>query len=148
VSATFYRSIAESVQGVVDEMNPATAQLIAFVFLLLGMTALFFLLITHSTRSARNEGRFEILNRLGGAGLGMVIAAVAITLAITLTTLLLGVLNQSTSGAGGGILGMMRDQTQTSALVPVFLKILPVVTSTIRPWFPGGLPPILTSPQG
>ena len=45
--------------------------------------------------------------------------------------------------AGAGILGMMRDQVQTSALVPIFLKLLPVLTSTLRPWFPSGLPSIL-----
>jgi uncharacterized membrane protein required for colicin V production len=148
VSATFYRSIATSLRGIVEEMTPATAELIAFVFLFIGLGTLFFILVSHSIRFAREEGRFEIADRLGGAGLGMVVAAIATALAVTITTLMLGVLNQTTGGAGGGILGMMREQSEGSALVPVFLRILPVLTSTIRPWFPGGLPPILTSPQG
>ena len=147
VSATFYRAVAESITGAVNEMNPATAELIAFTFLFLGLTTLFTIVVTRSLNIAY-EGRFEVLNRLGGAGLGMIIAAVAMALAVTLTTVMLGVLSHTTEGAGDGILGTMREQTQESALVPVFLKILPILTSTIRPWFPGGLPPILTSPQG
>lgn len=148
VAATFYLSFADSIQSVVAKMKPETSELISFVFLFLGMSALFFALINHSLRSATATSRFAIFNHLGGAGLGLVVAAVTMALAVTLTTLLLGVLTQSTTGSGEGILGMMRRQSEDSALVPVFLRILPVLTSTIRPWFPGGLPPILTSPQG
>src|SRR5947207_2878622 len=65
VSATFYRSIAESLQGVVTRMSLPTAELISFVFLFLGLTGLFFGVISHSVHSANVELRFGLLNNIG-----------------------------------------------------------------------------------
>lgn len=146
VAATFYLPISDLLSGFVDEMNPATAELLAFVVLFLGMAAIFSAVISRSVRTFALSGRFAILDNIGGATLGILIAGATIALSMTVTTILLQVLNETTSGAASGMLGTMRDQVQTSALAPIFLKLLPVVTSTIRPWFPSGLPSILESP--
>ena len=145
VSATFYLSIASSLENVASAMNPSTAELLAFVFLFILMTILFTLMITHSLKTSNLAGRFAILDNVGGATLGIVIAGVAMALAITVTTLLLQVLASTTSGSQDGMLGAVQSQVSGSALVPVFQKLLPLLTSSIRPWFPGGLPHILTS---
>ena len=145
VSATFYASIGGSMRGVVKQMNPATSELIAFLFLFLAMTAIFMTLLTHSIKASNLSGRFAILDNVGGAGLGVVIAGITMALAIALTTLLLQVLASTSAGSQGGMLGPVEDQVSASALVPIFLKLLPVLTSSIRPWFPGGLPEILTA---
>ena len=146
VTATFYIPIANVIHGSVTQMNTSTAQLLAFVALFLGMAGIFSAVIARSFHSIALSGRFAILDNIGGASLGILIAAVTIALAMSVTTILLQVLTQTTSQAGAGILGMMRDQVQTSALVPIFLKLLPVLTSTLRPWFPSGLPSILKAP--
>jgi uncharacterized membrane protein required for colicin V production len=145
VAATFYQSIAGSIEGVVSQMNPSTAELLSFVFLFLLMASLFSFMITHSLKTSNMAGRFSILDNIGGATLGIVIAAVTVALAVTVTTLLLQVLASTTSGSQDGMLGAVQSQVSGSALVPVFQKLLPILTSSIRPWFPGGLPQILTS---
>jgi uncharacterized membrane protein required for colicin V production len=145
VSATFYQSIATSLEHLVSEMNPSTAELLSFVILFLTMTILFAFMITHSLKSSSMAGRFAILDNVGGATLGIVIAGVAVALAITVTTLLLQVLTSTTTGSQDGMLGAVQSQVSGSALVPIFQKLLPILTSSIRPWFPGGLPDILTT---
>ena len=145
VSATFYLSVAGSLEGVASAMKPATAELLSFVILFIAMTSLFTFMITHSFRTANMAGRFAILDNIGGATLGIIIAGVTMALAVTVTTLLLQVLASTTSGAQDGMLGAVQSQVDSSALVPVFQKLLPILTSSIRPWFPGGLPKILTT---
>jgi uncharacterized membrane protein required for colicin V production len=145
VSATFYQSIATSLEDLVSAMNPSTAELLSFVLLFLTMTILFAFMIMHSLKSSNMAGRFAILDNVGGATLGIVIAGVAVALAITVTTLMLQVLTSTTTGSQDGMLGAVQSQVSGSALVPVFQKLLPILTSSIRPWFPGGLPDILTS---
>ena len=110
------------------------------------MAGIFSAVIARSVHTIALSGRFSILDNIGGASLGILIAAVTVALSMSVTTILLQVLSQTTSHAGTGILGIMRDQVQTSALVPIFLKLLPVLTSTLRPWFPSGLPSILEAP--
>jgi uncharacterized membrane protein required for colicin V production len=147
VSATFYQSIASSLEDLVSGMNPSTAELLSFVLLFLGMTILFAFMITHSLKSSNMAGRFAILDNIGGATLGIVIAGVAVALAITVTTLMLQVLTSTSTGSQDGMLGAVQSQVSSSALVPIFQRLLPILTSSIRPWFPGGLPDILTSTQ-
>jgi uncharacterized membrane protein required for colicin V production len=145
VSATFYQSISDTLSSHAKQMNPATADLLSFVMLFLGLTALFVWVITHSIKASNMAGRFAILDNVGGATLGIVIAGVTVALAMTITTLMLQVLTRTSVGSSDGMLGTVQSQVQGSALTPIFLKLLPILTSTIRPWFPGGLPDILTS---
>jgi hypothetical protein len=92
------------------------------------------------------SSRFAILDNIGGAGLGILVAGVTIALAMSIMAIMVQVLSQTTSGAGAGMLGVVRGQVRGSELVPVFLRLLPLLTSTIRPWFPGGMPSILATP--
>jgi hypothetical protein len=126
-------------------MSAGTAELLAFVFLFFGVTALAWALLTRSIRNTDMTSRFAILDNVGGATLGVVVAGVTIALAVTVMTLLLQVLTQTTSDSGTGMLGTLRGQVRGSALVPTFLRLLPILTSTIRPWFPGGTPSILSA---
>lgn len=145
IAARLYEPISTVLKDLVAQMNPATADLIAFVMLFLGLAAIFSMVITRSFHSFALSGRFSILDNLGGATLGILISGATIALAMTITTVLLQVLSETTSSAGTGILGALREQVQSSALAPLFLRLLPVLTSTIRPWFPEGLPAILES---
>lgn len=145
VTATFYGSLASFFESLSENINPDTADLVAFVIMFVVMTSLFTWLITHSIRASNMVGRFAILNNVGGAGLGIVVAGVAIALSMTIITLLLQVLATTSSGAAGGMLGTVQSQVSGSALAPIFMRLLPILTSSIRPWFPGGLPDILTS---
>lgn len=146
MAATFYLPISRLIQDVVEAMNPGTSELISFLLLFFGMAILFFSVILRSFRSIALSGRFAILDNIGGATLGILIAGVTVALSMMVTTIVVQVLSETTAGVGTGMLGAMHDQVQTSALAPVFLRLLPVLTSTIRPWFPSGVPSILDAP--
>ena len=88
--------------------------------------------------------RFEIIDNLGGAMLGVAVSLLAVTLAAMLLSILLQVLNR-TVGAGdsASLVGTVQGQIRNSRLVPVFLDLTPYFTRVIEPWFPNGLPALL-----
>jgi len=84
--------------------------------------------------------RWQIADNVIGAGLG----GVAIVLSLVPLSLVLQALNQTVLNTGGSTLGGVHDQIERSALIPVFLRMAPVFIHLISPWFPGGVPPILS----
>ena len=89
--------------------------------------------------------RIEIIDNVGGAALGLLVSGLAVTLAAMLLAVMLQALNQ-TFGAGSNdsVVGFVHDQINQSAMVPFFLKVAPYFVRIISPWFPNGLPPILS----
>ena len=84
--------------------------------------------------------RWQIADNMVGAGLGVV----ALALSMIPMSLVLQALNQTVLNSGGSTLGGVHDQIEQSALIPVFLRMAPVFIHLISPWFPGGVPPILS----
>src|SRR5687768_15826131 len=78
IAATFYLPISDVIHGVVSEMNESTSELVAFVLLFLGMAGIFSAVISRSVHSFALSGRFAILDNIGGATLGILIAGVTI----------------------------------------------------------------------
>jgi hypothetical protein len=84
------------------------------------------------------------MDNIGGVVLGLALSAMTLTFAALFLTIVLQALNQTVSITGSGsVLGFARGQISDSALLPQFLRMAPVVTGAISPWFPSGLPPIL-----
>jgi hypothetical protein len=76
--------------------------------------------------------------------LGVTVSALAVALATIVLSILLQVLNQTVGGGESGTtLGGIGRQMESSALVPIFLDLTPIVTRFVEPWFPSGLPAIL-----
>jgi hypothetical protein len=145
-SATFYRPFGGAIERAVGGINPDTARLIAFLLLFTFTSVGIGYVIIRTVDSVSTSNRFVILNNIGGAALGIVVAVVTITLSITVTVILIQALAQtSIDAADGTVLASLRTQIRESALAPVFLDLLPYVTTIVAPWFPGGLPPILTA---
>ena len=145
-AATFYEPLGGVFERAVGGINPHTATLIAFLLLFtLAAVGIGYVIIrTVDSMSASN--RFVILNNIGGAALGIVVAVVTVTLSITVTVVLIQALAQTTiDAADGTVLASVRTQIRGSELAPIFLDLLPYVTTIVAPWFPGGLPPILTA---
>jgi hypothetical protein len=87
--------------------------------------------------------RVMVMDNIGGVALGLLLSAITLTFAALFLTIVLQALNQTVTLTGSGVLGFARGQIKDSALLPHFLKMVPVVTTAISPWFPNGLPPIL-----
>lgn len=146
MSATFYEPLGDFFEGGVGGINPSTAKLVAFLLLFVCASVGIGFVIIRTIESMSATNRFVILNNIGGAALGVIVAAVTITLSITVTVILVQALAQSTADAADGTtLAGVSGQIKGSALAPVFLDLLPYVTTIVEPWFPGGLPPILTA---
>jgi uncharacterized membrane protein required for colicin V production len=146
MAATFYEPLGGAFKQVVNDINETTANLLAFILLFIFISVGIGYVIIRTVESMSASNRFVILNNIGGAALGGIVAAVTITLAITVTVVLIQALAQSTANATDGTwLGAIGSQIKGSALAPVFLDLLPYVTRIVEPWFPGGLPPILTA---
>lgn len=146
MSATFYEPLGRVFERFIGGINPNTARLIAFLLIVLFASIGIGYVIIRTVESMSAANRFVILNNIGGAALGIIVAVVTITLSITITVILVQALAQTTfDAADDTLLATVRGQIGGSALAPIFLDLLPYVTTIVEPWFPGGLPPILTA---
>lgn len=146
MAATFYEPLGGAFKRIVSDINESTSRLVAFLLLFCLFSIGIAYVINRTIESVSASNRFVILNNIGGAALGGIVAAVTITLSITVTVILIQALAQSTANATDGtFLSSIGTQIRGSALAPVFLDLMPYVTRIVEPWFPGGLPPILTA---
>lgn len=145
VAAAFYSALTDAVMEYVSSMSLATGQLVIFcVLFILSSTALWFAL-ARGLRSAKFPRRIAIADNLGGAALGLIVSGLAVTLAAMLLSILLQVLNQSVgAGNSDSLVGSIQAQITSSQLVPVFLDLTPYLNRLIDPWFPNGVPSILS----
>jgi hypothetical protein len=147
VSAAFYEPIGDAFGDNIGDMSGPTARLSAFLFLFSLMTVGFYWVIWQTFRSlGEQRSRFPILDNMGGAALAIVVGTLTIAMTLSVTVILLGVLNQSSAVGEAGSLGALGRQIRGSELVPMFLKMQPTITSALEPWFPHGLPEILRTP--
>lgn len=144
VSATFYQQIGDILMSGVEAMDEGTAEFIAFTLLFVGLTAGLTFVVFKTTYPVSMTRRFAMLDSMGGATLSIAVAFVAIALAIAITAIMVQAANQTGFEAGTGtIMDAVNGQLGDSALAPVFLRLMPYISLAFRPWFPGGLPPIL-----
>jgi hypothetical protein len=144
VSATFYRRFGDLMIDAIGSISEAAAYFAAFMILFVGISILFSLVIISSVHPTSPKRRFAILDNLGGATLSIAIAFIAITMSLAIMVVMIQAAAAASGDASGGLMGLVRRQTDASTLAPLFLRLLPVLTATVQPWFPGGLPPILT----
>jgi uncharacterized membrane protein required for colicin V production len=145
VAAAFYRVVDDQVAIHIPSMGSRTGALFVFTILFFAFFTLFVIFLTRWLGDLKLPKRLEIFDNIGGAALGVAVSGLAVTLAAMLLIVLLQALNQTFGGdVQGSMVGTMHHQMANSELVPVFLKAAPFLERTISPWFPGGLPPILS----
>jgi hypothetical protein len=86
---------------------------------------------------------FGAFNNVSGGVAGILVAVLATVLASMIVTLLLQALYATTNAGAQGFMQFVQSQMQGSALVPIFLKLVPTLITPLKPWFPRGLPPLL-----
>jgi uncharacterized membrane protein required for colicin V production len=146
ISAAFYRPVSHDISGRMPSMGTETGHLFVFIVLFFVFAGVFTYFFARWLGELKLPKRFEILDNVGGAALGVAVSGMAVTLATMLLIVVLQALNQTfgVSGQGSSVVGLMHHQISGSELVPVFLRAAPFLERTIAPWFPSGLPPILS----
>jgi hypothetical protein len=146
VAAMTYQFLGSQTNRLVPDMNEATSYFLAFLFLFISLTLGFGWILYKTTSPVTRKSRFRISDNVGGATLSIVVATVAVTLALAITVVMLQAAAQTSAAAGQGtVMAFVNTQVINSELAPVFLRLLPYISDGVRPWFPGGVPPILTS---
>jgi uncharacterized membrane protein required for colicin V production len=144
LAATFYRPTTDGMQQIFSSMSQRMGELIMFLVLLLVFSAVFTWIVSKWTIRFKLPRRVMVMDNIGGVALGLLLSAITLTFAALFLTIVLQALNQTVTLTGSGsVLGFARGQIRDSALLPHFLKMVPVVRTAISPWFPSGLPPIL-----
>jgi hypothetical protein len=149
-ATAFYRITTDQVRHYVSTMSARTGYLFFFVLLFSFSSVFMTIMLSRWLGNVQLPRRFEIADNVGGAALGVIVSGMAITLAAMLLSILLQAVNQTfQSGGGDSIVSWVHFQITDSSLVPVFLRMAPFFLRFISPWFPGGLPPILSAvPRG
>lgn len=144
-AAAFYGSVSFHARSWMRGMSKATGDLFFFVVLFIVASATMAIVFTQWFGDMRLPRRIEIADNVGGAALGIIVSGLAVTLAAMLVAIMLQAINQTFNGPStDSVFGWMDHQISKSVLVPVFLRMAPFFVQLISPWFPGGLPPILS----
>ncbi len=144
IAATFYERFGDGIKSAIVRISTGAAYFTAFTLLFVIMTILFTFIILTTTHPISTKRRFAIFDTLGGVTISIVVAFVSITLALAITAVMLQAATAAAGSSEGGLMGMVRGQVEGSSLAPLFFDLLPYVTTAVRPWFPSGLPPILS----
>jgi uncharacterized membrane protein required for colicin V production len=139
-AARWYLDLAKVGHRHINGFSLDVGQFVMFVAILAAGTIVLTPAIAWSIGRLKLPRRWQIADNMVGAGLG----AVALALSLIPMSLVLQALNQTVLNSGGSTLSGMHDQIDRSALIPVFLRMAPVFVHMISPWFPGGVPPILS----
>jgi uncharacterized membrane protein required for colicin V production len=145
-AAAFYRPLSSVARDQLTTMDEQTSHLVFFLLLFLAFSVIFTVIISRWMGEIRLPRRIQVFDNIGGAALGVIVSGLALTLAAMLLAITLQALNQTIGVTdGNSISTSFRSQIHDSTLVPIFLRMAPFFGNMISPWFPGGLPPILTS---
>ena len=143
VAALFYRPVAVLAQRVVPTMSMSTGELVMFVLLTFLFSLGFGAALARTFVLRKLPRWLGVFSNISGAVLGILVAVVGTVLAAIVISLSLQALARTADTSSSGFLLVLQRQMQTSALVPIFLKLAPAFITPLKPWFPRGLPPIL-----
>ena len=139
-AARWYLDLAEIGHRHIYDFSLEVGQFVMFIAILAFGTIILTPAIAWTLGRIKLPRRWQIADNIVGAGLGVV----ALALSVIPMSLVLHALNQTVLNSGGSTLGGVRHQIEQSALIPVFLRLAPLFIQMISPWFPGGVPPILS----
>jgi uncharacterized membrane protein required for colicin V production len=144
-AAAFYDPLADFGREHLTTMTVQTGQLVFFLILFFVFSALMTAVVSRWLGDVSLPRRFQVFDNIGGAALGVIVSGLAMTMAAMLLAITLQALNQTLVFSGrDAMLSSARDQIDGSTLVPIFLRMAPFFARLISPWFPGGLPEILS----
>ena len=114
----------------------AVSQGLAFLVILAAVAMLLNFLLRRTYRDTELPGIRQV-DQLGGMVVGFVLTVVWISLSLVVLAFML-----STPVTADDTFRLsMVSYFQTSNLIPIFYRFLPIALATLRPWMPKGLPP-------
>ncbi len=114
------------------------AEGLAFLLILAVVAILLNLLLHRTYRNTELPGLRQV-DQLGGMVVGFFLTVVWIGLCLLALAFMLG----TPVGEEGTTRVSMIGYFQSSNLIPIFYRFLPVASATLRPWMPKGVPPEL-----
>ncbi len=146
VAGFFYIPFAGWLYRTFETMDAFGAQMVAFLLLIIVTTAAVALSLIKTFGQARLPRFLAGLDQVGGGMLGVVTACFAAILISIVLRAFFGFIGQ-TAAAGApvwpGFLALAQ-QTQASGVARLFLQLSTPLFILVQPWFPDGLPAILT----
>ena len=143
IAAFFYRPVAALLQKVLPTMSLTIGELTVFVVLTIAFSLGFGAMLARTFVLERFPRLFGAFNNISGGVAGIIVALLATVLASMVVTLFVQALYATTNAGAHGFMQFVQSQMQGSALVPIFLKLVPTIITPLKPWFPRGLPPLL-----
>ena len=116
----------------------APAQALAFLLILAIVAILLNFLLRRTYRDTELPGLRQV-DQLGGMVVGFLLTVVWIGLSLLVVAFMLSTPVTETDTFRISMI----NSFQTSNLIPIFYKFLPIALATLRPWMPKGLPPDL-----
>lgn len=142
VAAASYRPAAEYLAVLSGDMNPVTAEIVAFSLLLI-VTAVMLIVAGLSLFKHFSLPRpMAVINQIGGVFLGVATGTLALTLGILISSFGVVLLHYAVVSVEPNwmFLRFVSMDMQSSATVPFFLHLTPFLSGLISPWAPAGLP--------
>ncbi|MEA2511981.1 MAG: hypothetical protein QOF33_1789 [Thermomicrobiales bacterium] len=144
-AAAFYQPLSDLAREYLTTMGKQTGHLVCFLLLFFAFSVVFTMIVSRWMGEIKLPRRIEVLDNVGGAALGVVVSGLAMTMAAMLLAITLQALNQTlVLSSRDAVLTTVRAQIHDSTLVPIFLRMAPFFAQMVSPWFPGGMPPILS----
>jgi hypothetical protein len=147
VATYFYLAVGTAMSNAISDLAPFTATVVSFFALLSAATAALVATLLRTFGTLRLPRRLASLDQIGGSALGVVTA----TFCIVVVVLVLGFffrLMQQAADAGVNVWPlalMLGGQLRLSFLARFFVELGQPLFVLVVPWFPNGLPVILTS---
>lgn len=143
-AAFFYHPLTVAVVNLLPSLPVAMGELIMFVLLLVLFTTVLSTALARSFVVTRFPHWLGPVNNIAGGIAGLLVATVATVLLALVLNLATRALDQTASLEGSRLVLGLNNQLHGATLPPLFLKLAPTLLATLQPWFPRGLPPLLT----
>lgn len=146
VAAKIYVAMADKLLSrVFPAMATYTGELVSFLLILLIVSLSVSIALSRNWALKRFAQRIGVVNNLAGGLLGLGLAFLATVVTGMAITVFLHVMNATGELGSSPTMSDLEFLLSDSALVPMFVKLVPIVLSPLLPWFPSGMPSLLLS---
>lgn len=146
VAGLFYVPVGRVVSSNLRDIEPFTGQLLAFILLTLFGTLAIALTLIKTFVTVRIPNIFASVDQIGGATVGLILSLFTVTIVSVIFRVYFNLILTAASN-GFSVTPVMLTlalHNKTSFLVAFFAQLTIPIYALIAPWFPGGLPEILS----
>jgi hypothetical protein len=145
-AAKLYIAFANNVLvNLFPAMESYTGELVAFLLLLLVVSVSVSIALSRNWVMKRLAQRIGVLNNLAGGLLGLMLAFLSTIITGMGIIVFLHVMNATGELGESPTISDLEFLLSESALVPMFVQLLPVALAPLMPFFPAGMPSLFAS---